>query len=698
MLAPVPEKRKDGKSSFSSLYQYLTTSVNEKTGEVSERGEIMISPALISTETSALEMKSLAEMNPHCKDAVLHFILSWQEGETPSKAAWQEAVNDTMAELKDRNGQSLKEHQYLAVAHTDTENFHVHVMANRVHPETYRANAPAWLHRSLDKVCRELENRHRWKENHGLYQWDKVQKKAVRTPKHLLEQWRQEQEKEGRTATGKAAKMTHYHDSETLEAYCKAEPSRWLNRLFKENKDSLNWQRIHSELGRFGLVLHQAEKGGFTVSDHNGKHHVKASKVFRNLFSGKTAQVWRDQNLGEFMPPSADITALSHSPSSCYEKRPSKRDPITRQVRKEERRQSRQELFSRYAEAKKSFEKQALPIFEEKKSLRIAEMKESAAILKDAKKQIRASGQSKNDKLLEIGIAIFEHQERCDVIKKQIREDKKASRLSSREEWITGEATKGDEAAVAWLRGQHYVEQRKKKKEAQDTEKNTVTFSSPIKGQFDPAIQPFDQLDWFVNRQNGFVEYRQGNQIMFTDSGPEIELSAEATDTAILAALRLARGKYGQQIKVDGNPELNERIATVAKVNQLDIRFTDLKMQALMDAKQEEAPIIPEQTGSVPVSVGVSHDEAYQSLVQRLKGEGKVVATVKENGRTRGRVTEITADGLFVVLHLGRDLYAIHSRLRLPDGIVMGQRLDIMYRERKGHFMEKMQERGGRER
>jgi len=179
VLAPVPSKRNDGGSSFATLGKYLTEKVNANTGEIINRGEVMISPALLSEATATAEMKAVAAENTRCKDAVMHLVLSWKEGENPTSEQWQGAVKHTMDSLKDRDGISMGEHQYMAVAHRDTENFHIHIMVNRVHPETYRANSPEWLHKTLDKACREIEAAQGWQHSNGLYKWDEEKGKAV---------------------------------------------------------------------------------------------------------------------------------------------------------------------------------------------------------------------------------------------------------------------------------------------------------------------------------------------------------------------------------------------------------------------------------------------------------------------------------------------------------------------------------------
>jgi len=76
------------------------------------------------------EMLALAQNSTHSKDPINHYVLSWREGEQPTPAQIEEAVDvflDTMG---------LIGHQTLYGLHADTDNVHLHLMVNRVHPLT----------------------------------------------------------------------------------------------------------------------------------------------------------------------------------------------------------------------------------------------------------------------------------------------------------------------------------------------------------------------------------------------------------------------------------------------------------------------------------------------------------------------------------------------------------------------------------
>ncbi|MGF7179110.1 relaxase/mobilization nuclease domain-containing protein [Tunturiibacter psychrotolerans] len=136
MLAPVSSDRRDKGTSFTKLKNYLVRERDPETGREIERGIVLISDNLLSVETADLEMLGTAGENETNKDAVYHFQIAWPPGETPTKDQWEYAAKTAIKEL------GFAEHQYLIAAHDDKHHFHVHVMVNKIHPETYRAHSP----------------------------------------------------------------------------------------------------------------------------------------------------------------------------------------------------------------------------------------------------------------------------------------------------------------------------------------------------------------------------------------------------------------------------------------------------------------------------------------------------------------------------------------------------------------------------
>lgn len=79
-------------------------------------------------------MIDTARQSKRCEKPVYAFSLAWHpDEETPDKAQMIDAGREALKVL------GMQDHQALMMAHTDTAHWHVHVIVNRVHPETGKA-------------------------------------------------------------------------------------------------------------------------------------------------------------------------------------------------------------------------------------------------------------------------------------------------------------------------------------------------------------------------------------------------------------------------------------------------------------------------------------------------------------------------------------------------------------------------------
>ena len=81
-------------------------------------------------EGQVQEMIDLAETAKRSPQPVQHWIMSWREWEQPTSAQGDQAARMFLDEM------GLAGHQALYGLHRDTENWHLHLAVNRVHPET----------------------------------------------------------------------------------------------------------------------------------------------------------------------------------------------------------------------------------------------------------------------------------------------------------------------------------------------------------------------------------------------------------------------------------------------------------------------------------------------------------------------------------------------------------------------------------
>ena len=128
------ERRREKKATKPGAKRVLWTETrNLATNDVMRGSRIME-----ATARDAPVLKKLAGVKAtgrKLQKPVVHYSLSWDQGERPDRQEMSRAVEGSLQAL------GLQDHQALVVAHGDTAHPHphVHVIVNRVHPETGKA-------------------------------------------------------------------------------------------------------------------------------------------------------------------------------------------------------------------------------------------------------------------------------------------------------------------------------------------------------------------------------------------------------------------------------------------------------------------------------------------------------------------------------------------------------------------------------
>lgn len=256
MIANVCDRRRDGKSSFRTLKEYLVDKL--RSDELGAEDQEMLKPdgtviAQLSTgvsvehngfdlDTLVQEFESVVAMKPRVEDPIYHFVISWAEGDDPG----DETMFSCAREAVERMG--FGGHQYLSAVHRDTDNPHVHVAVNRVNPDTYKVKNPYNDFYTLGQLMTELEDRHGW----------------ASTPQGGPE--------------GKPAQRVDAHGDLTFEAWCKTHVVPVLKPLLEQ---SAAWAEIHQALDVLDVELVEHGQGLVfrTSSDTGTAVAIKASAV-----------------------------------------------------------------------------------------------------------------------------------------------------------------------------------------------------------------------------------------------------------------------------------------------------------------------------------------------------------------------------------------------------------------------------------
>ena len=104
------------------------------------------------------EMIDLAEIAKRSPQPVQHWIMSWRENEQPTTAQADEAVRMFLGEM------GLAEHQAIYAFHRNTDNWHLHLAVNRVHPETEKLVTvnKGFDHEVAHRAIARIEHAQRW--------------------------------------------------------------------------------------------------------------------------------------------------------------------------------------------------------------------------------------------------------------------------------------------------------------------------------------------------------------------------------------------------------------------------------------------------------------------------------------------------------------------------------------------------------
>ncbi|HXI19207.1 MAG TPA: TraI/MobA(P) family conjugative relaxase, partial [Chloroflexota bacterium] len=226
-------------------------------------------------QSQQAEMLALSQEAVRSKDTINHYVLSWREGEQPSPDQVEEAVNVFMEEL------GLKDHQAIYGLHADTDNIHLHIAINRVHPETLRM---VEINKGFDieaahKAIARIEHAQGWqREQNGRYQ---VLENGELGREHLdLDKPRQpdqpKRDMEHRTGE-KSAERIAIEDGVPII------------------KQAKTWEQLHCELAAKGM---RYEKIGSGAKIFIGDVGVKASKADRDTSLSKM-----QKRLGAYQPP-----------------------------------------------------------------------------------------------------------------------------------------------------------------------------------------------------------------------------------------------------------------------------------------------------------------------------------------------------------------------------------------------------------
>lgn len=194
------------------------------------------------SQWAAMEMAVTQRMNTRARgDKTYHLLVSFQAHEKPNMKTIHAIEDEFCARL------GFDGHQRVSVLHSDTDNLHLHICVNKIHPERLTMHTPYYDHKTLAATSVRLEKHFALAEDNHIPRADAVETLA------------------------KA--MENGGDMESLIG--------WMQRnCMDELKGAESWMEMHAALRKHGLTLRKRGNGFIFKS---GGVHVKASSVDRNL-------------------------------------------------------------------------------------------------------------------------------------------------------------------------------------------------------------------------------------------------------------------------------------------------------------------------------------------------------------------------------------------------------------------------------
>lgn len=531
MIARIIPVKSIRKSNFSALVKYLTDpqGKSERIGKVSVKNcytdELL--PAL-------LEIQNTQEMNKRAKsDKTCHLVLSFPEGERLSNAQLNEI------EVRFCEALGFHEHQRISVVHDDTDNLHIHIAINKIHPRKLTIHNPYYDYKKVATLCEQIE------QEYGLIQVNHE------------------------TRIDKTERII-----QDIEAKAGVESLLgWIRReCLDDIKNTNTWQDLHQVLQTHGLEIKERSNGLVFVSS-NGIA-VKASSVDRSLSKPNLIK-----RLGAFEPV---IDSLQTEHPQTHTDTPNKdqnaKTPRSKanhyQPRPLQNKVDTSGLYERYQQQQTnaaSWRKDQWLKLREQRDLLIERAKQEARSKRSIIKHVQTGTLGK--KALYATVSL-QFKTTLDEIKRDYREAYAQLKVNTRRmswlDWLMVGAKNGNAEALAVLR-------------ARSNRRNgigTVLCDSITGNKYNNSQSKTYKIESIT--KDGTVFYKVGNKAI-RDDGKRLFVTKHAVDDSLADVLQVAIDKYGNHLSVNGSDEFKTAIARTAAQNRIRVTFDDPELERHRD-------------------------------------------------------------------------------------------------------------------
>jgi len=337
------------------------------------------------------------------KEKTYHLLVSFRpEDEAALTPALLKEVEQDFAKAL-----GLEEHQRHCAVHKNTNNLHLHVAYNLIHPEKLTRREPYRDYLIRDRLCRDLEQRLALSVDNG----------------------REHAREIGATPLSDAAATVEAHTGQqSFEGYVRERREPFLAALEK----ATTWSDLHRVLAEQGLTI-KPHGNGLAIVSNQGQHAIKASRLDRGFSKSNL-----EKRFGPYQAPDKRIEQLQ--PATVYNAKPLHRAP------------ERGELYAEY-QAGITKRNAALTLIKEQETIGRETLAET---WKRKRQEVEAMALTKRDKFRLLRLV---RQHEADARKRLAmnhggRRQSIAAEVpfASWSEFLRGKALQGNEVALAILR------------------------------------------------------------------------------------------------------------------------------------------------------------------------------------------------------------------------------------------------------
>lgn len=459
----------------------------------------------------AIREAEITQQGNDSKNNTLHLVVSFPDGESPGHDQLEKIEDGIIKAL------GLEEHQRLVAMHSNTENDHLHLVVNLVHPQKMTL-ASTWQNKSK---CQEVAI--------------KLEKELGLAPTPHSTERRPERE------NPRVQRFEIQTGHESLATWAKREAAPTLRAEVR--REGATWETLHQVASKFNLQMVR-EGQGIVFSDAKGKATAKASDIHREL-SLKNIE----KALGEFKPgqqqkklATAQVDAKEYNPTA-----PSEGIPMDATQKQDA---ARTQIRASRADARAKTEAE----YRTSRELVMAETRERIAGMgyERTAENVKAITTERDKKLRAL-------KEQRDVNRNAINQAMPLPPVLTKKERTKrrdgGRPTKENGMGFGMEPG----DGSGKRMEWTPTARN---------------IPPFEAV---AVKGGTVVEYRDAvGAVAFLDTGTRIQVIAETDKEVIRAALLLASEKWGE-VRVHGDDAYKRLVAMVAAEEGIAVKNPEMQ-------------------------------------------------------------------------------------------------------------------------